>query len=109
MGKGGNNLEREILVTTGVFWKRKGKRFPRRGFVPYPHKFSTRSEAECGKKCGYRTNPRSGNFFPWIFQKTEVGYRFIYHPQSLEYYPSLSGGFQGGVLHGAKRSAENPP
>ena len=40
-----------ILVTTGVFWIRKGKRFPWRFSTLFPQfflNFSTRSEAECG-------------------------------------------------------------
>ena len=41
----------EILVTTGVFRIRKGKRFPWRFSTLFPQfflNFSTRSEAECG-------------------------------------------------------------
>ena len=30
---------------------------------------------------------RNGNLFPWSIRKTEVGYRFIYYLQSLEYFP----------------------
>ena len=45
------NVKLEILVTTGVFRIRKGKRFPWRFSTLFPQfflNFSTRSEAECG-------------------------------------------------------------
>ena len=63
------------------FLDKEGEKFSMEIFHSFPqffHNFSTRSEAECGNLVGYGTNPRSGNLFPWNFQKTEVGYRFIY-------------------------------
>ena len=69
-----------ILVTTGVFRIRKGKRFPQREFVLYPPNFSTfhtplRSVWEnCGKIVWIKNKSSPWKSFPLPYPENSSGY-----------------------------------